>query len=161
MSVKRLVRWSCPAVGAVLVTAGCGVSGLYSPAAKPTTEPPVAITWHAAPSALVAVVDGTGIGPALSGLVAATAGPKEDLDILSVSPRPEALIASASPAPAKVVIPGKPVAPGKGATAYAWGLYRKSLKTWDGEFRAGERDAATRTQCLCLNLIGGGRGGGS
>src|SRR5215469_3892466 len=141
MSVKRIVGLCCLGAGAALVTAGCGISGLYSAAAKPTTGPPVTLTKHAAPSALVMVVDGGIAGPALARFVVATARPDEDLDIIRVGSPPGTLVASVSPAPVRVVVPGKPVPPGSGATAYQWAVYRKRLKSWDGEILAGRQDA--------------------
>jgi outer membrane protein OmpA-like peptidoglycan-associated protein len=146
MSVKKIVGLCCLAAGAALITAGCGVSGLYSAAAKPATGPPVTLTKHAAPSALVMVVDGDIAGPALARFVIATALPDEDLDIIGVGSPAETVVASVSPAPVQVDVPGKPVPPGSGATAYQWAVYRKRLKSWDGGILAGRQDVVTRTQ---------------
>ena len=92
------------------------------------------------------VVDSAAVGPALPRFVAATARPDEDLDILHAGPRPETLVASVSPASVQVVVPGKPVPPGSGATAYQWAVYRERLKSWDGEILAGKQEVVTRTQ---------------
>ena len=146
MSGKRIVGLGCLATGAALITAGCGMSGLYSAAAKPATGLPVIVTEHVAPSAMVTVVDGTTVGLALPRLVIGTARPEEDLDVIGVGPRPGTLVASTSPAPAQVVVAGKPVAPGSGATAYQWAQYQKRLKSWDGEVVAGRREVVARTQ---------------
>ena len=146
MSVKRIVGLCCLGAGAALITAGCGISGLYSTAAKPATGPPVPLTEHVAPSALVMVVDGDIAGPALPSFVVATARPDEDLDIIRVGSPPGTLVASVSPAPVQVVVPGKPVPPGSGTTAYQWAVYRRRLKSWDGEILAGRQDVIARTR---------------
>jgi len=95
---------------------------------------------------MVIVVDGGIAGPALPRFVLAAARADEDLDIIRVGPPPETLVESVSPASAKAVVSGKPVPPGSGATAYQWALYRKRLKSWDGEILAGRQDVITRTQ---------------
>jgi hypothetical protein len=127
------------------ITAACGISGLSSPAAKPQTGPPVMVTEQISPSAFVAVVGGTGTGHALSWLVSATARPREDFDVLQAGSRPKVLLGSTSPAPAMVIVPGKPAAPGPGATAYLWAVYRKGLKTWHSQISTGKGQVATRT----------------
>ena len=146
--MKKIVGWGGRAAGAgaiAAITAACGVSGLSSPAAKPPTGPPVVITENTPLSAFVAVVDGTMTGHALFWLVSATARPREDLGVLQAGSRRKVLLGSTSPAPAMVRVPGKPAAPGPGATAYQWAVYRKGLKTWYGQISAGKREVVTRT----------------
>ena len=70
------------AVAAATLLAGCGLSSIGGSQGAPATGPPVTITKHVAPSALMAVVTGRTFGPALSGLVTGTAQPNEDVRIL-------------------------------------------------------------------------------
>jgi len=144
--VKKIVGRSCLAAAVALATAGCGISSLDSAMAKPVAGPSVTLTERAAPSVLVTVTDGAATGPALARFVAATARPDEELDILRAGPRPQTLIASSSPAAARIGVVGKPTAPGHGATAYLQGLYREHLRTWRGEISAAQRAVVTRTR---------------
>ena len=134
------------ALGVAIIVAGCGLSDVGGPADAPSTGPPVAITPAVLPSALVAVLNGPASGPALSGLVDGTARPKEDLTVLQVGTPPQPVISSDSPAPAVVVIPGMPLAPGGGETSYQWAQYDGRLKHWRGELAAGRQDAGRQTR---------------
>lgn len=147
--MKKITRRGGLAAGAGLLAAtlaGCGLSGLTGSMGRPVTGPPVTLTQDIAPSVLVTVAGGTVPGPALSGLVAATARPREDIDILQAGSRPETVVTSSSPAPAKVVVPGKPAAPGGGLTSYQRAGYDKLLQRWHDEIAAGEQAAAARTR---------------
>src|SRR5271157_815224 len=66
------------AAGAATLLAGCGLSSPGGPPGGPATGPPVTITQHVAPSALLAVLPPGGSGSTLSGLLASTARPEED-----------------------------------------------------------------------------------
>jgi outer membrane protein OmpA-like peptidoglycan-associated protein len=123
----------------------CGIAGLSSPAARQKVSPPISVTDRVPPSAFVAVVGGTIAGQSLSWLVFHTARPREDLDILRAGLRPLALLRSSSPPPVTVRVAGKPVPPGRGATGYLWGAYRKSLKSWNGTVSAEKQKIVERT----------------
>jgi outer membrane protein OmpA-like peptidoglycan-associated protein len=134
------------ALGLALILAACGLANVDGPAGAPSTGAAVTITQDVAPSALLAVMNGPASGPALSGLVAATARPNEEVTILQADAPPKTVIASGSPAPPKVVIPGEPVAPGGGETSYQWAQYAKRLKHWRGEVAAGKQADARLTR---------------
>jgi hypothetical protein len=152
-SVKKIAGWGGRAAGAAVitaVTAGCGISGLSGPAPKPAVGPPLRVTRPAAPSAFVIVVGGRVAGAALSKLVATTARPGEELEIVAARPRPQAVTASSSPAPTTITVPGKPLPPGRGATTYQWALYRKGLKVWRSKVKVAEQQVAARTHADLL-----------
>ena len=104
------------AAGAATLLVGCGLSSVGGPPGGPATGPPVTITQHVAPSALLAVVTRGASGSALFGLVASTARPNEDVRILQAGTPATTIVASDSPAPSQNVMPGPPVAPGGGQT---------------------------------------------
>jgi hypothetical protein len=150
---KKIASWGRRAAVAALVTAvtaGCGIAGLSGPAAKSAVGPPGTITDSAAPSAFVIVVEGRVTGAALSKLVAVTARPGEDLAIVPASPRPQVITESRSPAPTTIAVPGKPLPPGPGATAYQWALYRERLKAWRSKVNTAKQQAAARTRAGLL-----------
>jgi outer membrane protein OmpA-like peptidoglycan-associated protein len=131
---------------AVVSLAGCSLSGVGSPPGRPSAGPPVRLTQRVAPSALVIVTTGPESGPALSRLVADTARPRENLTVLQAGSPPRTVVASASPAPPMVVIPGRPAARSGGETDYQSALYAKRLKHWSDEVAAGRRADATQTR---------------
>lgn len=131
--------------GAVLL-AGCGLTSVGGPAGGQPTGPAVTITQAAAPSALLAVVAGPASGPALSGLVASTARPREDVTIVQAGTPASTIVASDSPAPAELVLPGPPTAPGGGQTAYQLAQYAKKLKAWRAERAAEVQAEAAETR---------------
>jgi outer membrane protein OmpA-like peptidoglycan-associated protein len=150
---KKIVGWGGRAAGAAIIaaiTAGCGLSGLSGPAAKPAVGPPGIVTDSTAPSAFVIVVEGRVTGAALSKLVAVTARPGEDLAIVPASPQLQAITESRSPAPTTIAVPGKPLPPGPGATAYQWALYRERLKAWRSKVNTAKQQAAARTRAGLL-----------
>ena len=100
------------AAGAATLLAGCGLSSMGGPPGGPATGPPVTITQHVAPSALMAVVTGRAFGSALSGLVTSTARPNEDVRILDAGAPATTIVASDSPAPSQIVMPGAAGGPG-------------------------------------------------
>jgi outer membrane protein OmpA-like peptidoglycan-associated protein len=112
-------------------------------------DPGVTLTSRVASSAFVAVVPGTrapdALGPSLSRIVAATARPGEDLELLRAGPKPDVLVAANAPPPATVVIPRKPAAPEAGATAYQQATYHNSLMVWQGEVASARRELVART----------------
>ena len=123
--VRRTARMGVAA--AITVLTGCSLaSSPDTPAAGHTVpfRPDVPIT------ALVAVVNGSSSGPALSDLVASTARPNEDVRILQAGTPARTIIASDSPAPRAVVLPGEPLAPGSGQTEYQVARYDRRVKAW-------------------------------
>ena len=124
------------AAGATTLLAGCGLSSVGGPPGGPATGPPVTITQHVAPSALLAVVTRGASGSALFGLVASTARPNEDVRILDAGTPATTIVASDSPAPSQIVMPGPPVAPGGGQTDYLTAQYSKRLKAWQAKHDA-------------------------
>ena len=144
----RIARRSYLAAGAaaiVAATVGCG-SVLGAPAGDPTTTTPMPLTEQVAPSLLVVVPGPVGMGQLLSQVVTATARPREDLEVLEAGQRGRALLASVSPPPASVVVPGKPAPPGSGASSYQQARYREELTHWRGQVAAGKRMVAARTR---------------
>ena len=147
--MKLSHRCMCTAglVGLASVAAGCGgLSGLTSPPGKPADGPPAALTEQVAPSLLIAVAGQPGLQASLAGLVAATAVPREDFELVWPGPRPQTLIASSSPPPATMVAPGKPAALGSGQTSYQQAGHTRLLSSWRGEIAAARRAVATRTR---------------
>jgi outer membrane protein OmpA-like peptidoglycan-associated protein len=95
---------------------------------------------------LVAVTGTGGMNTLIRQVITATARPREDLDVLRAGQRGRALIASVSPSPARVTAPGRPRAPGPGASAYQQGQYEHAMTAWRGEVEAGRRAVAARTR---------------
>ena len=133
------------AAGAATLLAGCGLASVGGSPGGPGTGPPVTITQHVAPSALMAVVTGKAFGSALSGLVTATAQPNEDVRILSAGAPATTIVVSDSPPPSRIVMPGAPVAPGSGQTVYLTAKYRKRLKGWRASHAAKVKAEAAQT----------------
>jgi outer membrane protein OmpA-like peptidoglycan-associated protein len=96
---------------------------------------------------MLVVVNAPG-GPAqmVRQVVTATARPREDLAVLDPNQRGRALIASTSPAPASLAVPGRPTAPGRGASSYQQGQYEHAMTRWQGQVTAGRRAVAARTK---------------
>ena len=133
------------ALGTAVILAGCGLPNVTGPAGAPPVGPPVKITQDVPASALVAIVGSPAAGVALNGLAAGTARPSEDLTVLPAGAPSRPLISSDSPAPAELVIPGRPLAPG-GETTYQSAQYAKRLKHWQGELTTARRDDASQTR---------------
>lgn len=143
----RIARRSYLAAGAVAIVAaiaGCG-SVLGAPAGDPTAAP-IRLTAQVAPSLLVVVPGPADMDPLLNQVVAATARPREDLEVLEAGARGRALIASESPPPASVAVPGQPAPPGPGASSYQLARYQRDFTRWRGQVAAGWRTAAVRTR---------------
>jgi len=147
--------WMGGAAVVAVVLAGCGLVNVGSPAGTPSTGPPVTITQDVAPSVLLTVMNGPASGPGLSGLVAATARPSEDITILQAGTPPETVVAAGSPAPPKIVVPGEPVAPGGGETSYQWALYTERVKHWRGELAAARQADVTQTRAAVTAWLRG------
>ena len=133
------------AVGAASLLGGCGLTNVAPPGAPPSGAG-VTITQDQAPSALLAVMAGPSSGPALSALVTSTARPNEDVRILQDGAPATTVIASDSPAPAQIAVPGPPAAPGSGTTAYQSAQYAKRLKAWRTERATDVQTEAAETR---------------
>lgn len=140
-------RAALPARAAAAAGLACLLAGCALGRPGHRGDPPVRLTEHVAPSALVAVVPAAvpGTAAALSLIVAQTARPGEDLEIVRAGARPSVLVAAQSPPPATVVVPGRPAAPPGGATDYQRATYGSRLEHWRGEVAAGKREVAART----------------
>ena len=143
--MRKMIR-SGGMVGVAIVVAGCAPLGIGGPAARPSTGAPVAITGQAAPSALVAVLNGDASGSSLAGLVTATARPREDLTVLQAGTPPRSVLSSTAPAPPVVTVAGRPAAPGKGATSYQFAQYANRLKRWRAAVTTGRQAEVARTR---------------
>jgi outer membrane protein OmpA-like peptidoglycan-associated protein len=121
-----------------------GVSGCTLTTRKPVTTG-MTLTEPVAPSALVAVVSSTAAGASLARLVAATARPGEDIDVLRAGAAAAVLAAASSPRPAGITVPARPAAPDAGATPFQWAEYHRSLARWQGEVSKARKAFAART----------------
>jgi outer membrane protein OmpA-like peptidoglycan-associated protein len=142
--VKTIIQRGGAAILASCVLAGCALTDPGGPAA-PTTGPPIRITQHVRPSALLAVLNGPAAGSALTGLVTATAQPNENLTVLRAGTPPGTVVASSSPAPPTIVVPGRPVASAGGQTSYQAALAAKRLTHWRAAVAAGRQADVRRT----------------
>jgi outer membrane protein OmpA-like peptidoglycan-associated protein len=132
--------------GLAFALAGCGLLGAPGAATAPTAGPSVSITQDAEPSALIAVLGSAASGPAISGLVNATARSSEELTVLQAGAPAKIVLSSASPAPTTVVVPGKPAAPHGTQTSYQAAQYASRLKHWRGEVTAGRNAEAAQVR---------------
>lgn len=131
------------ATAAAALLAGCN---LASSPGGPTTGPSVTIRQNVPRTALLAVLNGPASGPALSGLLASTARPNEDIRILQAGVSARTIVASDSPAPSAVVLPGQPLAPGGGQTDYQMAQYAKRQKAWKAKRAADLAAGAAQTR---------------
>jgi len=128
---------------AVTLLAGCS---LAASASGPATGASVTVRQDVAPTALLTVVNGPTAGPALSGLVASTARPDEEIRILQAGTPARTIVASDSPAPSAVVLPGQPLPPGGGQTGYQAAQFAKREKAWQARRAADLAAGAARTR---------------
>jgi outer membrane protein OmpA-like peptidoglycan-associated protein len=151
----RIARHCYLAAGAaatVAATAGCGAI-LDASAPSRAVPAPVTLTAPATPSMLVAVTGPNGMSTLIRQVITATARPREDLDVLRVGQRGRALIASISPYPIRVTVPGQPGALGPGASAYQRSQYEHAMTAWRGEVEAGRRAVTTRTKAATVRWV--------
>ena len=143
--MSKLIHWAgCIGVAAaVALLAGCN---LASSQGSPTSGPPVTVRPDAPPTALLAALNGSASGPAVYGLVARTARPNEDVRILQAGTPARTIVASDSPAPSAVVLPGQPLAPGGGHTYYQMAQYAKRQKAWQAKRAADLAAGAAQTR---------------
>jgi len=133
------------AVAIIATTAGCSAL-LSAPNDGSSAGPPVTLTERVTPSMLVVVAAPGRTGQRIEQVVTATARPREDLNVIEADGRGRVVVASQSPAPAKVVVPGKPAPPANGASSYQEARYEKALARWRDELMAGRREVSSRTK---------------
>jgi outer membrane protein OmpA-like peptidoglycan-associated protein len=139
LSRAAATRGLAAAICLTLGVSGCTLSRQAQATSRVTfTEPAVS-------SALVAVVPGPAPGPSLAQLVAGTARPGEDVDVLRAGRTTAVLAVGTSPPPASVTVSGRPAPPSGGATPFQQAEYRHGLTHWQGEVADAKRDVATRT----------------
>jgi outer membrane protein OmpA-like peptidoglycan-associated protein len=147
-SFNHRAGWIGAAAAAATVLAGCGSLG-PSPGA-PTTASAVTHRQNVAPAALLAVLTGAAAGPTLAGLVTSTARPNEDIRLLQAGTPGKTIVASDSPAPTPVVLPGQPLDQGGGQTDYQKAQFAKRYQAWrvttTADLAAG--DAETRASIV-------------
>jgi outer membrane protein OmpA-like peptidoglycan-associated protein len=95
---------------------------------------------------LVVVAGPGGTGQRISQVVAATARPREDLNVLEVNERGRAIVASRSPVPATATVSGKPAPPASGASSYQQAQYQRALAQWRSQVLVARRAVASRTR---------------
>jgi outer membrane protein OmpA-like peptidoglycan-associated protein len=144
-AMRKLVQRTARICVAVAITMLTGCSLASSPDG-PATGHPVTFRPNVPTTALLAVMNGPSSGTALSDLVASTARPNEDVRILLAGTPARTVIASDSPAPPTVVLPGEPLAPGSGQTEYRTALYDKRLKAWQAKRAADLAADAAQTR---------------
>jgi len=153
--LERIARHSYLAVGAaalVVATASCGpVLGALGDG--PKTAATVPLTVKVTPSMMVAVLGPAGMDQLLHRVVAATARPREDLEVLGADARGRALVAANSPGPAQVTVAGRPVAPGRGASSFQLAQYQHAMTRWRAELAAGRRAVAKRTRSTVVHWM--------
>jgi outer membrane protein OmpA-like peptidoglycan-associated protein len=140
--IHRVGRIGVVAAAATAL-AGCN---LASTSSGPAIGPSVTVRQNVPATALLTVTTGSAAGPALSGLVASTAQPNEDIRILQAGTPAKTIVASESPAPAAVVLPAEPRAQGGGQTDYQMAQYAKRQKAWQARRAADLAAGATRTR---------------
>ena len=140
--IPRAARIGGAAAAAALL-AGCN---LASSSSGPATGPSVTVRSNVPPTALLMVLSGPASGPALSRLVTSTARPNEGIRILQAGTPARTIVASDSPAPPTVVLPGRPLAPGGDQTDYQMAQYAKRDKAWQARRTADLAAGAARTR---------------
>jgi outer membrane protein OmpA-like peptidoglycan-associated protein len=143
--MSKLTHWTgrIGVAAAAILLAGCN---LASSPGGPATGPSVTVRPSVPGTALLAVLTRPASGPALSGLLASTARPNEDIRILQAGTSGRTIVASDSPAPSAVVLPGRPLAPGGSQTDYQMARYAKRLKAWRAKRAADLAATAARTR---------------
>ncbi len=104
---------------------------------------------------MLVVVAGPGsTGSLVRQVITATARPREDLEVLGATGHGRPLIAADSPAPASLVVAGRPAAPGRGASSFQQSQYQHALTRWREEVAAGEHAVATRSKAAVAHWVG-------
>ena len=157
MRCAALAVKTCVALGTACLLAGLAGCTLSSRGHQ--GDPSVPLTEHVAPSLFVAVVPGPALptnatGQVLSGVMAASARPGEDVEILRAGTKPTVLVVADSPPPATVTIPGKPTAPNAGATSYQEAIYQNDLKLWERRLQPEGAPSSPVKTLLCTSTNG-------
>jgi outer membrane protein OmpA-like peptidoglycan-associated protein len=150
-SFNHRAGWIGAAAAAAAVLAGCGSLG-PSPGA-PTTASAVTHRQDVAPAALLAVLTGAAAAPALAGLVTSTARPNEDIRLLLAGTPGKTIVASDSPAPTAVVLPGQPLDQGGGQTDYQKAQFAKRYKAWQATTNADIAAGAAQTRASIVSWL--------
>lgn len=140
-SARALVMLAC----LLLAVSGCNIGGRAQARSLTVTEQFV-------PSALVVVTPGPAAGPALTGVITATARPDLSLSVVAADTG-KVLAAGTEPLPATIVIPGRPAAPSPPATSFQLAKYRQSRARWQAELASARRAVASRTQTRLISWI--------
>jgi outer membrane protein OmpA-like peptidoglycan-associated protein len=140
------------ATAAATLLAGCNFA---SSSGSPSTGPSVPVRPNVPATALLAVTNGPAAGSALSALVAGTARPNEDIEILQAGTPARTIVASGSPAPMTVVLPGEPRAPGGGQTDYQMAEYAKRHQAWQAQRTADLAAGAAKTRANTAAWLAG------
>jgi outer membrane protein OmpA-like peptidoglycan-associated protein len=143
---RRRLTAGLAAIAMTIAIAGCGPDGLFGPAGSQQARSSIGLTEHVPPSLLVSVAGGTMASTSLAALIVATARPDEDVDVLQTGDPPRTLAAAESPAPATIVVPGRPAPPGRPATSFQQAVYQKAVQKWRGELRAGQLQVSSLTR---------------
>jgi outer membrane protein OmpA-like peptidoglycan-associated protein len=115
------------ATAAATLLVGCNFA---SSSANTETGPSVTVRPNVPATALLTVLTERASGPALSGLVTSTARPNEDIAVLQAGTPVRTIVASYSPGPSAVIVPGQPLAPGGGQTDYQMAQYTQREQAW-------------------------------
>ena len=152
--MSKLTHWAgrIGVVAAATLLAGCN---LASSPGGPATRPSVTFRQSVPRTALLAVLTGPASGPALSRLLARTARPNEDMRILQTGTPARMIVASDSPVPSAVVLPGQPLAPGGGQTDYQMAQYANRQKAWRAKRTADLAAAAAKTRASTSAWLAG------
>jgi outer membrane protein OmpA-like peptidoglycan-associated protein len=143
------------AAGTVVALGGCGGwpgIGLQSGAGTGTSGS--SVTQHVPTSALLVVTNGPAPAASLSGLVAATARPNEELRILVSGTPSTTVVTGDAPAPTTITLGAPPVAPRKGATTYQKAQYAEKQKAWQATKAADVSAQAKQTRALVAAWVG-------
>jgi outer membrane protein OmpA-like peptidoglycan-associated protein len=130
-------------IAAATLLAGCNFA---SSSNGPATGRPVTVSPVVPDTALLTVLTERTSESALSGLVNSTARPNEEVRILQAAIPARTIVASDSPAPSAVVIPGEPLPPGSGQTDYQMAEYTKRKQAWQAKRAADLAAGAAKTR---------------
>jgi len=135
-------------VSLLLALALLVVTGLSAcaPGTRQRTGPVITIASRVARSTVIAVVPSGPPNPVIAGLIAATARPSEDVELLQATRPARVLAASMSPAPVRAVVAGRPLPPGSGATSFQLAQYAKRLRLWKALVSARRTAVAAETR---------------
>ena len=152
--MRKIIQYG-GAAALAFALGGCGMLSVPGSATAPAAEQQVSYGPQVPPSALVVVLDSPAAGPAISGLVNATARPSEELTVLQAGAPPKVILSSASPPAATVMLPGKPTAPRGDQTSYQAAEYANRLKRWGAEVTEDKSAEAAHVRDSVTTWLGG------